>query len=117
MKRQMQKGFTLIELMIVVAIIAVLAAIALPAYQDYVDKSKVASCQADAKGLANIRVLEYAEGKATLSKYSDLDGATACTGPEVTTSVSAPGFTITAKDSDGSTIKCTTSGNCSVSGS
>ena len=51
--KSLQKGFTLIELMIVVAIIGILAAVALPAYQDYTVRAKVSELMLAASGARN----------------------------------------------------------------
>ena len=76
MKRTLQKGFTLIELMIVVAIIGILAAVALPAYQDYTVRGRVSELAIMASG-----------AKATVSENIANNGgalpADACVGVNV----------------------------------
>jgi type IV pilus assembly protein PilA len=67
--KSIQKGFTLIELMIVVAIIGILAAIALPAYTDYTVRAKVSELVLAASGL-----------KSTVAEKAAADGALAAAG-------------------------------------
>jgi type IV pilus assembly protein PilA len=63
MKKQMQQGFTLIELMIVVAIIGILAAVAIPQYQNYVSKSQVSRVMGEVGALRTVVETCMMEGK------------------------------------------------------
>lgn len=104
--KTLQKGFTLIELMIVVAVIGVLAAIAMPQYQKYVAKSEVASVLATLTGIkTNVEAYAVSYGEfpaagteANLGIPSSISLGAAAFSPDATTSGATGSIVFTFKD-------------------
>ena len=119
MRPSLQKGFTLIELMIVVAIIGILAAVALSAYQDYLSKAQIASAFTEITA-PKVNIEDKVTQGLTVAEAALLTGSSATVlvriGLKAASSSNCSAYTSTVGVDGSASLQCTMLGNSDVVG-